>query len=146
MRKIVLMVALLLTTTLMAADGVHWAKDYDAGMKQAKKENKPVLFIISSHSCKYCLLLDRTTLQDSKVVKSINKDFIAIRSWTDQRDYIPMVLAQNTPGLPGIWFLLPDGDAMYQPILGYMKTPNFLEALATVKTAFDEMNTKKVKK
>ena len=145
MRKILLTIALLFTTTLMA-DGIHWAKNYKNGIEQAKKENKPVLFIISSHSCKYCLLLDRTTLQDPKVVQSINKDFIAIRSWTDQGDYIPAVLAQNTPGLPGIWFLEPNGDPMYQPLLGYMKTPNFVGALATVKTTFDKSKKRVIKK
>ena len=145
MRKIVLTIALLFATTLMA-DGVHWAKDYNSGIEKAKKENKPVLFIISSHSCKYCLLLDRTTLHDPQVVKAINKDFVAIRSWTDQRDYIPAVLAQNTPGLPGIWFLMPNGDPMYQPLLGYVKAPNFVGALATVKTTFDKSKKEVVKK
>ena len=144
MRKLIL--AFILLTSVAMASEVHWAKDFNSGMKMAKKENKPVLFIISSHSCKYCLLLDRTTLQDSKVVESINKDFIAIRSWTDQRDYIPAVLAQNTPGLPGIWFLFPNGDPMYQPILGYMKTDAFIGALATVKTTFDKSKKRVVKK
>ena len=137
MRKIIL-VFILLTSVVMASE-VHWAKDYESGMQMAQKENKPVLFIISSHSCKYCLLLDRTTLHDEKVVKALNKDFIAIRSWTDKRDYIPAVLAQNTPGLPGIWFLLPNGEPMYQPILGYMKKDAFIESLGIVKTTFDKL-------
>ena len=145
MRKIVLMVALLLSTTLMA-DGIHWAKDYNSGMAEAKKENKPVMFIISSHSCKYCILLENTTFQDPKIIKSVNNDFIAIRSWTDKRDYIPAAIAQNTPGLPGIWFLFPNGDPMYQPLLGYVQAPNFLGALATVKTAFDKSKKEVVKK
>ncbi|MBA1433485.1 MAG: DUF255 domain-containing protein [Epsilonproteobacteria bacterium] len=139
-KKIITVIAL--TATLFGAE-VHWAKDYRSGITQAQKENKPILFIISSHSCKYCLLLDRTTLKDPKVVKALNSDFVAIRSWTDKGDYIPAVLAQNTPGLPGIWFLLPDGDPMYQPLLGYVKTEYFLTALATVKSEFEK--TKKVK-
>ena len=134
-KKIIMIAAL--TATLFGAE-VHWAKDYQSGIAQAQKEHKPVMFIISSHSCKYCLLLDRTTLKDPKVVKTLNKDFIAIRSWTDQGDYIPAVLAQNTPGLPGIWFLLPNGDPMYQPLLGYAKAEYFITALATVKTEFDK--------
>ncbi len=145
MRKIVLTIALLFTTTLMA-DGIHWAKDYNSGIELAKKENKPVMFIISSHSCKYCLLLDRTTFHDSKVIKAVNRDFIAIRSWTDQRDYIPATLARNTPGLPGIWFLFPDGSPMYQPLLGYIQAPNFVGALATVKTDFEKSKKRVMKK
>ncbi len=145
MRKIVLIMALLFTTMLMA-DGIHWAKDYESGIAQAKKEHKPVMFIISSHSCKYCLLLDRTTFHNPKVIKAANRDFIAIRSWTDQHDYIPTVLAQHTPGLPGIWFLLPDGSPMYQPLLGYVQAPNFMGALATVKTDFDKSKKRVMKK
>ncbi|QOP46191.1 thioredoxin family protein [Sulfurimonas paralvinellae] len=142
-KKIIIMTALL-SVALFGAD-LHWAKDYTSGIAQAQKENKPVLFIISSHSCKYCLLLDRTTLKDDKVVNALNKDFIAIRSWTDKGDYIPQVLAQNTPGLPGIWFLFPNGDPMYQPLLGYVQAPNFQEALGIVKSEFDK-NNKRVKK
>jgi len=140
-KKIIMVVAL--ATALFGAE-VHWAKDYQTGIAQAQKENKTVMFIISSHSCKYCLLLDRTTLKDAKVVNKINKNFIAIRSWTDKRDYIPAPLAQNTPGLPGIWFLLPNGDPMYQPLLGYAKPTAFDQALDIVKAEFDK-NKKRVK-
>ena len=141
-KKIVM--ALVLTTSLFGAE-VHWAKDYVSGIAQAQKEHKPVLFIISSHFCKYCLLLDRTTLKDPRVVKALNSDFIAIRSWTDQRDYIPFSLARETPGLPGIWFLLPNEESMYKPLLGYAKADYFIQVLATVKSEFDKIKTKKVK-
>jgi len=140
-KKITMVLAL--ATVLFGAE-VNWAKDYQSGIAEAKKEHKPVMFIISSHSCKYCLLLDRTTLKDVKVVNKINKNFIAIRSWTDKRDYIPVSLAQNTPGLPGIWFLLSDGSPMYQPLLGYSKASAFENALDIVKTEFDK-NKKRVK-
>jgi uncharacterized protein YyaL (SSP411 family) len=115
-------------------------------MAEAMKENKPVLFIVSSTHCKYCLLLDKTTLHDPKVIQALNRDFIAIRSWADKGDYIPEAIAQHTPGLPGIWFLFPDGTPMYRPLLGYMKEGPFLNALGIVKNAFDKQQSKKVKK
>jgi len=142
-KKIVMVLAVFVASSVFADGGVHWAKNYAEGIKQASTQHKPVLFIISSHSCKYCLLLERTTLADKKVVKALNKDFIAIRSWTDQGDYIPQMIAQNTPGLPGIWFLYSNGDPMYQPLLGYVKTPNFLQALGVVKEEFDKNKGKK---
>ena len=136
-KKILLVAALLLTSSLFAAD-LHWAKDYKSGVAAATKANKPILFIVSSTHCKYCLLLDRTTLKDPMVIKALNNDFIAIRSWVDKGDYVPMEIRQNTPGLPGIWFLLPNGEPMYQPLLGYVKTKSFLGALGIVKQAFDK--------
>ena len=128
---------LLMAAYLMAAD-LHWAKDYQSAIEQATKQNKPVLLIVSSTNCKYCLLLDKTTLHDQRVIKALNSDFIAVRAWVNKGDYIPRDIAQNTPGLPGIWFLYPNGDPIYQPLLGYMKSDSFVNALGIVKEEFDK--------
>ncbi len=141
-KKIIL--GVLLSSTLFGAT-VDWAKDYQSGIAAATKQNKPVLFIISRDTCRYCILLDKTTLRDAKVVKELNKNFIAIRSWTNEGDYIPMDIRQNTPGLPGIWFLYPNGTPMYQPLLGYIKKDMFLETLHIAKKEFDK-NKKRARK
>ena len=142
MRKILIYMMLLFTTSVMATE-VNWAKDYQSGIKMAKEENKPVLFVISRDTCKYCIILDNTTLSDAKVIKALNKDFIAVRSWLNEGDYVPEDL--YAPGLPTIWFLLPDGTPMYQPLMGMVDSKNFLEALAVVKTEFDTLNKGKKK-
>ncbi|WP_457746742.1 thioredoxin family protein [Sulfurimonas sp.] len=141
MFKKIILAIIMLTLSLSAAE-VKWAKDYKSGMQEALKQNKPVLFIISRDTCKYCVLLDNTTLQDDKVVQELNKNFITIRSWTNEGDYIPAVLSQNTPGLPGIWFLYPNGNPMYQPLLGYVKAPDFFGALKTVESEFQKNSSK----
>ncbi len=138
-KKIVL--TLLIAMGAFGAE-VHWAKDYKSGIAKAQKEHKPVLFIISRDTCKYCILLDNTTLKDPKVVDELNKNFIAIRSWTNEGDYIPYVLGQNTPGLPGIWFLDSDGEPLFQPLLGYVKKENFYGALKTVEAEFQKVKGK----
>ena len=138
MRKIVIYVLLSLGVTLMASEAkVHWAKDFKSGIAQATKEHKPVLFIISRDTCKYCVLLENTTLQDRRVINALNSDFIAIRSWTNKRDYIPAALARATPGLPGIWFLHSNAEPIYQPILGYIDSNKMLEALGVVKATLE---------
>jgi thioredoxin-related protein len=142
-KKIVLGV-LLFASSLMAAE-LHWAKDYQTAIEKASKENKPLLLIVSSTKCKYCLMLDETTLRDEKVIQALNSDYVAVRAWVNKGEYVPMFIRQNTPGLPGIWFLYPNGDPMYQPLLGYVKTDAFLEALKIVKEEF-EKNKKRVEK
>jgi len=142
MYKILVYVMLVFSTSLMAG-GIQWAKDYQSGMKLAKAQNKPVLFIVSRDTCKYCIILDQTTLKDNKVVKALDRDFIAIRSWLNEDDYVPEDL--YAPGLPTIWFLLPDGTPMYQPLMGMIDSANFIEALAVVKLEFDELNKKRGK-
>jgi thioredoxin-related protein len=135
MIKKIILATLLIASSLFGAE-VNWAKDYHEGIIASKKDNKPVLFIISRDTCKYCVLLKDTTLRDESVIKALNKDFISVTSWTNENDYIPDDLARATPGLPGIWFLKPDGEPMFQPILGYMDKSKFLEALAIVQSEF----------
>ncbi len=129
----ILIIILLSISSILAAD-VEWSKDYHAALKQAKEQNKPVLFISSRHSCKYCVMLDETTLKDERVVKELNKDFISVTSYSDERDYMPRELYR--PGTPAIWFLMPSGDPMFEPIMGAVDANNFLKALAIVKEEF----------
>lgn len=134
MGKLVLFLGLVFTTSLFAAQ-IHWEKDFYSGVKEASAQNKPVLFVFSRHTCKYCVLLEETTFRDEKVVKALNKDFISIVSYTDEQDYTPRELWR--PGTPTIWFLNPKGEPMFQPLVGAVDSQNFLKALAIVKEEFE---------
>ncbi|WP_372998205.1 thioredoxin [Sulfurimonas sp.] len=134
MRKILIYLTLLFATTIMASE-IKWAKDYHAGIKEATRFVKPVLFISSRHTCKFCVILDNGTLKDKRVVEALNRDYVSIISYSDENDYMPKELWQ--PGTPAIWFLLPSGEPMFQPIMGAVDAENFLNALAIVKTEFD---------
>ena len=141
MRKIFIYLVLFVATSILASD-INWAKDFPAGMKEAKQSNKPVLFVFSRHTCKNCVVLDETTFKDKKVIEALNKDFVSIISYSDENDYTPQELWR--PGTPTIWFLLPSGEPMFQPIMGAVDASNFLNALEIVKKEFSELqkNTK----
>lgn len=136
MHKILIYMVLFFVTSLMAAE-VNWAKDFQSGLKLAKEQNKPMLFVISRDTCKYCIILKNTTFKDAKVVKALNKDFIAVTSWLNENDYVPQELF--TPGLPGIWFLKPNGEPMFQPLMGAQSSEDFIYAMGIVKTEFEKI-------
>lgn len=135
MRKIITLALLLFATTLFASE-IKWAKDFDSGMAQAKKENKPVFFVFSRHTCKYCKVLEQTTFVDTTVIKALNKDFVSIIAYSDEGDAMPRELWR--PGTPTLWFLLPSGQPMYQPLMGAIGAKDFLKGLAIVKQEFDK--------
>ena len=136
MRKIFIYMMLLLATSLMASE-INWEKDFQSGIAKAQKENKPVLFIFSRHTCKYCVILDEGTLKDNEVVTALNKDFVSIISYSDENDYTPKELWR--PGTPTIWFLKPNGEPMFQPLMGALGAKDFLYAVGLVKTEFDSL-------
>ena len=139
MRKIVMMAVVLFATTLMAAE-IHWAKDFKSGVAEASKAGKPILFIFSRHTCKYCRILEQEVLQKNDVATALNRDFVSIISYSDDGDYTPAALWR--PGTPTIWFLKSNGEPMYQPLMGALPKETFLKALAIVKTEFDKQNKK----
>jgi len=140
-RKIILMLALLLAT-MATADEIHWAKDFKSGIEQATKEHKPVLFVFSRHTCKYCVILEKTTFADKKVIKALNSDFVSIIAYSDEHDAMPQELWR--PGTPTIWFLKSNGEPMFQPLMGAVKEDAFLQALGIVKNEFDKPKIKTI--
>jgi len=133
-KKVILL--LLLSGASLFASKVEWADDFRDGIQKAQAQNKPMLFVFSRHTCKYCVILDETTLSDDRVVKALKRDFISVVSYTDENDYTPKELWR--PGTPTIWFLRPNGEPMFQPLMGAVDADNFLKALAIVKGEFDK--------
>ena len=132
MRKIVIMAVMF--SSMLFASPIHWAKDYKSGIAEATAENKPVLFISSRHTCKYCVLLERTTLSDPKIINELNRNFVSIVSYSDDGDYMPKKFWR--PGTPAIWFLDEKGEPLFQPIMGALDAENFYRALMLVKKEY----------
>lgn len=143
MFKIFLYIAIIFATSVVA-DEIAWAKDFDSGIQQAQKENKPVLFVFSRHTCKYCVVLEKTTFSNADVIKGLNKDFVSIIAYSDENDAMPRELWR--PGTPTIWFLKPNAEPMFQPLMGAVGEENFLHAMSVVKKEFDTKYVKSGKK
>ncbi|QOY51537.1 thioredoxin family protein [Candidatus Sulfurimonas baltica] len=135
MRKIFIYLLLVFSIGLTASE-ITWAKDFNSGMEEAANVNKPVLFVSSRHTCKYCVMLEETTFKDEEVIAELNKEFISIVAYSDEQDFMPKELWQ--PGTPAIWFLYPNGQPMFQPLMGAVDAKNFLEALKIVKEDFNK--------
>ena len=140
MRKIFLYMMLIASVSLGASE-IKWAKDYNSGIEEAKKANKPVLFVSSRHTCKYCVILDETTFKNKDVISALNKDFISIISYSDEKDYMPQELWR--PGTPAIWFLDSSGEPMFEALMGAVDSHNFLKAIEIVKEEFKTLQGKK---
>jgi len=132
MRKIILLAVMF--SSILFASPVHWAKDYKSGIAEATAKTKPVLFISSRHTCKYCVILERTALSDPKIINELNRNFVNIISYSDEGDYMPKKLWR--PGTPAIWFLDEKGEPLFQPIMGALDAKNFYRALMLVKKEY----------
>lgn len=139
MRKLI--IGMLLLSSVAFASGVKWQKDLKEALANASKVEKPILFVSSRHTCKYCVVLEEKTFGDQRVIKALNQDFVSFTSWSDEGDVVPQMLWR--PGTPAIWFLLPSGEPMYEPLMGAVGPDDFLKALAIVKEEFNKTYKKK---
>ena len=135
-KKIIL--SLLLISPLLFGAEISWEKDYQSGIKRAMAENKPVFFIMSKTTCPPCIRLANTTFKDEEVVRVLDKHFISIIAYVDKGDHIPREL--YAPYTPSLWFLKPNGEPRYEPLVGGVDAKSFLKALDIVKKDFDEKN------
>lgn len=139
MMKTLLILALALSSVF--ADGIKWEKDYAAALKQSKALNKPVMFIVSSHHCHFCVQYESTTLNNPKVVQKLNTDYVAAIAYVDESPIFPRDLYVG--GTPATWFLKSDGEPLFEPLMGAVGAADFLKALNIVSTEYKKPITKK---
>ena len=131
----IILALLLMVSSLFCAE-INWEKDYDSGIKRAKAENKPVFFIISKTTCPQSIRLKKTTFKDKAVVDMLNNNFVSIIAYTDKNDFIPRHIPVRYT--PSSWFLKPDGEPRYEPLVGGLDAISFVRALNIVKDDFEK--------
>jgi thioredoxin-related protein len=57
---------------------IQWL-DFDDGLARARSTKKPIMINFYTDWCVYCKKLDRETLQDTEVARTLESGFIAIR-------------------------------------------------------------------
>lgn len=69
--------------------GVHAFFDFEEGMAAAKKLNRPILVDFTGHSCANCRKMEQEVLTDAEVTKRLQKDFVVISLYVDDKHRLP---------------------------------------------------------
>ncbi len=132
MKKIILLV-LIVCMNLFGSELVL-EKSFKNALIQADMTQKPIMFIVSRHTCKYCIMLEKETLSKADVIEVLNKNYVTYIAYTDDDDAFPEEFWR--PATPTIWFLDDEGKAMSEPIMGAVDEENLLKILDTVSKSF----------
>ncbi len=122
---------IVLASLIAYAGGIKWEKDYASGLKASKASNKPMFFVISSHTCRFCIIYDKATLSNPKVIEKLNRDYVNVIAYVDDNAIFPNDLYVG--GTPATWFIAPDGEPMFQPLMGALESEQLIKALDIVK-------------
>lgn len=129
MQKIFLAI-LLLSSSLFAE--MDWAPSYAQGLAQAKKEQKPVMLMFSTKTCKMCNYMKNTVYENEEVGEYIKNFFIPIeidiQSHPDKYGY-------QVFGTPTYYFLSSEGKQIGRMMVGGASPEGFLQKLKEVNQA-----------
>lgn len=120
MKKIFL---LLFLVSLLFCQGIVFEKSYEAAMKKAAKENKPVMAVIVQTYCGWCKKFKERTLTSSDVIKAVNKNFVPLML---NKDYDEMPDDIRARMVPTTFFMDLNGEEIYSTI-GFKSAKKFME-------------------
>ncbi|MNK73437.1 Thiol:disulfide interchange protein DsbD precursor [compost metagenome] len=71
--------------------------DYEEGLAQAKKQNKPVLIDFTGHACVNCRKMEANVWPNRDILKMISEDYILIQLYVDDKSELAPADVVTTP-------------------------------------------------
>lgn len=127
MNKIFLL--LLLASFSLHAGEIIWANSFKEALAKAKKEDKNLMVLITTESCRWCRKLESQTLTDDAVISRLNRDYVSVHLTRNVDEY-PRYL--NAPGVPATYFLDRTGQPIIKRVMGYWNVEDYLSYLNDV--------------
>jgi len=129
---------ILIALLISSLSAIKWSSDYEAALKEAKKEKKDIYLFLGSEYCKYCEKFKEEVLSKDEVIKRLKKSYVLLYLSRDIDD-IPEGL--EVKPVPRHYFLDEKGKVIYTTI-GGRSVEGFNELLDEVKDT-KEMKEKK---
>lgn len=126
MKKTIILI--LLSAMALLAD-LEWANSYEDGLSQAKAEQKIVMLMFSTKTCKMCNFMKEVVYEDEAVMEYVENFFIPIE--VDINDH-PDKYGYKVFGTPTYYFLRSDGSQIGRMFMGGAKPDGFLLKLKEV--------------
>ena len=119
---------LLLMSGLLMAE-ILWQPSYRSAEEEARKQDKPMLVILVSHTCRWCRKLENRTLQNPEIVEYVNRHFIPVLLYREDRNFPDFI---HSSMVPTTFFLTPDGKNIIKPAVGYWEPTDYMSDLKLV--------------
>ncbi len=128
---ILLLVFLVFVVTVFLTqrqDSIDWVEDYEAGMKLAEQQKKPVLLAFYNQDISFCWAMKQHVYNNPNVINHVEANFIPILIDVDKQPEI--VKQYNIDYYPTHYVEYPDGNELSEPLIGCVPQPSlFIERI-----------------
>ncbi len=114
----------MLSGLLMAE--IIWQPSYRIAKEEAQKQNRPMLVILVSHTCRWCRKLENRTLQNPEIVAYVNKYFVPVLIYREDGNFPDFI---SSSLVPTTFFLTPDEKNIVKPAMGYWDPDDYMSDL-----------------
>ncbi|MHC4159481.1 MAG: thioredoxin family protein [Planctomycetota bacterium] len=108
-------------------DTINWVKDYEAGMKLARQQKKPVLLTFYKLHTRFCSDMSQNTYNNPDVIEYVESNFVPIFIDVDKQPEIARLY--NVDYYPTHYIKQPDSNDLIGPHLGYDVPLVFIQKL-----------------
>ena len=105
---------------------VYWRDNWEAALKEAKEQKRPVVLELYMETCPHCLRLHRETHTDQAVAAALNTRFIPVR--LEGRNHMDIVKKFNVTGAPTTLIFADDGNELHR-FAGFFPPEPYLKEL-----------------
>lgn len=123
-----LFIILLLSSSLFAE--LDWAGSYELGLAKAKKEQKAVMLMFSSKTCKMCNYMKKSVYENDDVSEYVKTFFVPVE--VDITEH-PDKYGYPVFGTPTYYFLTAEGKPIGRMMVGGASAEGFLQKLKDAK-------------
>ena len=121
----------LLSSRLLAAEGLPWETNYPVALAKAKQEKRPLFLMLTATWCGPCKMLEGQTLPDPTIRDGL-KEFVWVKAYEDAE----LNKKYELGGYPTLVFIDPAKDRVLYKHVGYAPPGTFLrEVIAARKAA-----------
>ena len=124
-------IGLLFALALFGAD-FDWIQNYKEALNLAKKQNRPIMVMISQKNCSMCEYMEEVTFENEDVVDFVEANFIPLKLSIAKAKEIGL----KAYGTPTFYFLDPDGKKFTRALVGAAVPKVFLEKIKEIKANY----------
>jgi len=117
-----LLVIICLSCFSLHAAGLEWVTSFKEALSKAHAEDKNIMVLITTTTCRWCRKLEAETLKDETVISRLNRDYVSVHFTRDVDEY-PRYL--SAPGVPATYFLDRNGQPIIKRVMGYWNVEDY---------------------
>ena len=105
---------------VLLAGELHWEKDLKTAFDKASVDNRPLMVMVESKSCRWCVKMKKRTLEEKTIAARL-KGYVLVRI---DRDKVKSEFVPYAKYVPTIYFMTPKKKIL-ERVTGYFGVSDF---------------------